>query len=326
MVYQWPMGENLRPLQTAGASRPVSVLVPLSLICVLGTLWGASASLAKLAVLDGIQPLGFTLWNAMGAGIIMLAICHWKGVLPRVTAEHVRYYAICGVLGVALPNLNIVVVVGHIPAGVVAVALSTTPIMTYAITLLWRLERFDRIRATGLSLALVGTLFIVLPRTSLPQPGAAPWFAMALLTPVLYAVTNVLADRMRPAGSPSIMLAAGMLVVSTVALAPFAFAFDQVHPLAPPFTAGDYAVLAQIGTSVLAYFLFFEILRMVGAVQFSVTAYVITLTGIGWGILFFAETHSLWIWAAVAFIFAGLALVTAKQGAVTVRQPSNSAP
>ena len=87
-----------------------------------------------------------------------------------------------------------------------------------------------------------------------------------------------------------------------------------------------YEVLAQIGTSVLAYFLFFEILRMVGAVQFSVTAYVITLTGIGWGILFFAETHSLWIWAAVAFIFTGLALVTAKQGAVTVRQPSNSAP
>jgi drug/metabolite transporter (DMT)-like permease len=64
---------------------------------------------------------------------------------------------------------------------------------------------------------------------------------------------------------------------------------------------------------------------MVGAVQFSVTSYVITLTGIGWGILFFAEAHSLWIWASVAFIFAGLALVTVKQGTVTVRQPSKPA-
>jgi hypothetical protein len=39
----------------------VSALIALSLICVLGTLWGASASLAKLAVFDGIQPLGYAL-------------------------------------------------------------------------------------------------------------------------------------------------------------------------------------------------------------------------------------------------------------------------
>jgi hypothetical protein len=49
----------------------------------------------------------------------MLAICAWRGLLPRVTPEHARYYAICGVLGVTIPNLNVVVVVGHIPAGVV---------------------------------------------------------------------------------------------------------------------------------------------------------------------------------------------------------------
>ncbi len=319
------MDEKRTQLHTQAAERRVSMLVPLSLICVLGTLWGASAALAKLAVQDGIQPLGFTLWNALGAGIALLAVCAWRGMLPRVTAEHVRYYTICGLLGVALPNLNLVVVVSHIPAGVVAVALSTTPTITYAIALLWRLERFDLIRACGLCLALVGTLFIVLPRASLPEPDAAPWFAMALLTPALYAITNVLADRLRPAGSPSIMLAAGMLVVSTFAVAPFALAFDQFQLLVPPFSSGEYAVLAQIGASVLAYILFFEILRMVGAVQFSVTSYVITLTGIGWGVLFFAEAHSLWVWASVAFIFAGLALVTLKQGTVKVRQPSKSA-
>jgi drug/metabolite transporter (DMT)-like permease len=136
----------------------------------LGTLWGASSSLAKLAVLDGIQPLGYALWNSAGAGAIMLAICAWKGMLPRMKAEHVRYYAICGALGVAAPNLNVAFVVGHIPAGIVAVALSTTPIMIYAIALVWRLERFDVMRASGLILALVGTLFIILPKASLRPP------------------------------------------------------------------------------------------------------------------------------------------------------------
>ena len=171
------MAENSSQPQVQVARQRASALIPLSLICVLGTLWGASASLAKLPVFDGIQPLCYALWNSAGAGAIMLAICAWRGMLPRVKVEHIRYYAICGVLGVAVPNLNVVVVVGHIPAGVVAVALSTTPIMTYAIALVWRLERFDAIRASGLLLALVGTLFIILPKASLPTPGAAPRFS-----------------------------------------------------------------------------------------------------------------------------------------------------
>ena len=245
-------------------------------------------------------------------------------MLPRVKVEHIRYYVICGVLGVAIPNLNVVVVVQHIPAGVVAVALSTTPIMTYAIALAWRLERFNAMRASGLLLALIGTLFIILPMASLPTTGAAPWFVMALITPVLYAVTNVLADRLRPVGATSISLAAGMLVVSTIALAPCTLMFDQLYPLITPFSVGDYAILVQIGTSIFAYILFFEILRMVDAVQFSVTSYIITITGIGWGILLFSESHSLWVWLAVAFISSGLALVTMKQGRVAVERPSKS--
>lgn len=306
------------PQGFASTTRRNPALIPLSLICILGTLWGASASLAKLAVSDGVEPLGFALWNTAGSGIVLLVICAWRGILPRFTSENLKFSAICGILGVAVPNLNVVVVVGHIPAGVVAVALSTTPIMTYAIALVWRLEKFVLMRASGLALALVGTLFIVVPKASLPTPNAAPWFAMALLTPALYAVTNILADRMRPPGVHSITLAAGMLFVSTFTLAPLAIVFDQVHYLNFPFTVGDYAIFAQISASILAYILFFEILRMVGAVQFSFTSYVITLTGIGWGILFFAEAHSLWIWVAVAFILIGLALVTIKQGPVTV--------
>jgi len=145
---------------------------------------------------------GFSRWDTRCG--ILLAICAWRGILPRLKVEHIRYYVICGVLGVAIPNHILVVVVGHIPAGVVAVALSTTPIMTYAIALAWRFERFNAMRASGLLLALIGTLFIIFPTASLPTTGAAPWFVMALITPILYAVTNVLADRLAAPQSRSL--------------------------------------------------------------------------------------------------------------------------
>jgi drug/metabolite transporter (DMT)-like permease len=179
------------------------------------------------------------------------------------------------------------VVVGHIPAGVVD---DTDNDIRHRPRL--APQRLDIVCASGLLLALIGTLFIILPKASLPTPGAAPWFAMALLTPALYAVTNVLADRLRPVGSTSNSLAAGMLVASTTVLAPLAFALDQFHQLATPYSVGDYAILVQIGASIFAYILFFEILRMIGAVQFSVTSNIITITGIGWGILLFSEVHS----------------------------------
>jgi drug/metabolite transporter (DMT)-like permease len=39
-------------------------------------------------------------------------------------------------------------------------------------------------------------------------------------------------------------------------------------------------------------------------------AYVVTLSGIVWGIAIFGEQHSLWIWAALAAMMAALILVT----------------
>ena len=108
------IAENSSKSQVQIARQRAVALTPLSMICVLGTLWGASASLAKLAVFDG-----FSRWDTRCG--ILLAICAWRSMLPRMKVVHIRYYVICGVLGVAIPNLN-VVVVGHIPAGVIAAA------------------------------------------------------------------------------------------------------------------------------------------------------------------------------------------------------------
>ena len=40
------------------------------------------------------------------------------------------------------------------------------------------------------------------------------------------------------------------------------------------------------------------------------TAYVVTLSGVLWGIVIFGEQHSPWIWGALAVMLIGLALVT----------------
>ena len=60
--------------------------------------------------------------------------------------------------------------------------------------------------------------------------------------------------------------------------------------------------------------LFFYLLRIAGAVYFSQVAYLVTLFGVGFGMLLFGERHPGSAWLALLLIFAGLALVNRRQG------------
>ena len=61
---------------------------------------------------------------------------------------------------------------------------------------------------------------------------------------------------------------------------------------------------------VLCYGLFIMLVVRAGPVFASQTAYIVTLSGVFWGILIFGEEHSLWIWASLAVMLIALALVT----------------
>jgi drug/metabolite transporter (DMT)-like permease len=58
----------------------------------------------------------------------------------------------------------------HLPAGVLGVLPTTSVVLTYALSVAVRLDRFDTMRVAGLAIGLAGILLILLPRASLPAP------------------------------------------------------------------------------------------------------------------------------------------------------------
>lgn len=50
----------------------------------------------------------------------------------------------------------------------------------------------------------------------------------------------------------------------------------------------------------------FEIIKRAGPVFFSTSNYIATVFGVVLGMLFFGDSHSLWIWAAMILMFIGL--------------------
>jgi len=294
----------------ADSSPPARTGLASVLLLLLGANWGIAFSFAKLGQLGGIAPLGYAMWQSGGAGVVLLTICLFRRVLPPLSASHLRYYLIAALTGQAIPMVNMFVVLKQVPVGVFAVLVTLAPLLTYGMAMVVGMERFNARRFSGMLLGFGGALLILIPRTSLPSPEMAPWVALALLTPLFFAGSNIYIAKARPAGVDSLALGASMQLATVVFVAPLAAMTGGLYLLAPPFATADYALLAHIAAASLGALLMFEVIRLAGVVFMSQVAYVVTLNGIFWGMVFFDEQHSPWIWAALVVVLCGVALVT----------------
>lgn len=292
-------------------------LLPLAMLITVGTMWGASFSISKFAALGGVPPVAYVVWQTGTAGLLLLALCRLRGEPLPTRPGHLAFYATTGIIGIAVPNANVVLAIEHLPAGLFAIIVTLVPPLTYLFALTLGMESLDRLRALGVLLGLAGALCIVVPEGSLPEPEMAGWVLLGLATPVLYACSNIVAARYRPAGTGALPLAAGMLLAAAAALAPVMVAFDWIYVPLPPRSTADWALIVQTFISALAYILLYRIIALAGPVFFGQVGFVVTAAGLFWGWLFFDDRHGPWIWLAVALVVAGVALVNWRRGAAT---------
>ena len=292
----------------AGLIDPGLIAPAIMLLC-LGGLWGLSFSLSKVAAMGGVHPFAYAWMQSTGAALFLTLVCYRKGIPFDLSRGHLVFFAGAAVIGLVLPNINIITTAKYIPAGVMSTVVSTVPVLGYVLAVAFRIEGFRWNSALGICIGLIGALLMVLPKTSLPSPDMVPWVLIAFLTPALYACSGIFSDRMRPEGTHSLAAARGMLIVASLATLPLMLAVDGFYPLMANPGPTDFAMLGQICISSVAYILYFEILKRAGPVFLSLVSYVVTLFGLFWGWVIFGEIHSVWVWAAVGCVFTSMVLV-----------------
>lgn len=288
----------------------------LGLLLLLGSIWGLTPSVSKVAIGGGVQPFAYGFWLALLPGLLLVFVNRLRGKsMDFANPRRLLFYLVSGTLGVALPNLNFYLVIGHIPSGVMAVIITLATLFTYGLALLLKMERFDAKRGLGLLLGFLGIAVLLLPKSSLPDPEMAPWALLAVGTPLCYSLSAIVNSRFRPKDSDSLVLASGMLLGSMVLTAPLTLVLEGLYIPGPALAARDLAMGAHLFLTCFTYWLYFALLGLAGPVYVSQLGYVVTLTGIGWGWVFFGEQLSPLVWLAVALVFAGLALVNLRQRA-----------
>ena len=283
----------------------------LFLLFSLGITWGTSFSIAKFAMESGITPLGYSFWQSFGpAVLIFIATCIQQKSVPPFNKQHLFFYFICGLLGIALPNLTMYFSAVHVPSGILGLIVNTSPILTYIFSILFLLEKFAWARFLGIVIGFLGLLILFLPKLS--NFGDYKWMLFALLTPLLLALCTVFMVKLRPHSTSSLALSSGMLIASTCIIAPVIIYTNNFHPIGLPLSTPNLFILIEIVLSSIGYILFFELLRVAGPVFYSLVGCIVALAGLFWGYVIFNEQIKLLEWISIVFIIISIFLVSRK--------------
>ncbi len=287
--------------------------LPLALLLLLGSIWGTGYSIARFAMINGVNPLGYSFWQSLGPAVLISLLVWAKRMPMPISFSHCRYYFICGLTGIALPNTNMYFAAPHLPAGLLAVVVNTVPVIAYLMALASGLERLNLTRLASVAVALCGLMLLLIPKTSLPAPDMMPWVLSALLTPLCFAFCSVYITRFRPPNSDSFALAAGTLIFSSILLAPLVFWTSSFYTFHLPLTLPDGVILLEILLSSIGYVLFFQLLKVAGPVYYSFVDTIVAMTGLVWGYIIFDERLNSWTGAAVALILFSLLMISRQQ-------------
>jgi len=163
---------------------------------------------------------------------------------------------------------------------VLSITVGTVPILTFAASAFFGLERFAVGRIAGVFLGALAVVLLVGPQGSLPDSRATAWVFIGLVSAVSYATLNiVLALRALPSANP-LMLTCGMFVVASVLMMPVVYVTGAFVPFAWPWTTLEWSLLGLGVVKAVACLLYFWLVDHAALVFGSLAANMMTLIGV----------------------------------------------
>ena len=235
-------------------------------ITVFCLLWSFAFIAGKIGVTD-CPPLILLAARFLAAGILILAVAAFRRDASPLSWREVAVFAILGVannalyLGLGYTGLK------SVSAGLGGLIVSANPVFTAGFAAMFLGERLTWRKVAGLSLGIIGVALIVWHRMSVGTDSLhGILFTLASLASIV--AGTILFKVLAPKGSLWIgngvqNLAAGIVLV------PFAYTLADVSDIVPSARlAGAFAFLV-LGGSILAYLLWFHLLKVCGATAAS---------------------------------------------------------
>ena len=287
--------------------------LPWLILGYMGIVWGLSFSLSKIAVGLGGTPIGLTFWTCLLTGLMLLFYTIIRGQKIRFRLKDLQIILLLAFLGAMLPNMFFYYAAAHVSAGILSITITIVPIATYALSFILKLEAISARRITGVFFGVGAILVLVLPENSLPNKSEVIWIIVACLSSISYALENITLAIRGIDGIGPVRLSCGINLLAALILGVFSYFTDNFMPVPLPVTTLTWTILGISLIGATAYTLFVLTIANSGPLFASQVAFLVTISGVLWGMLIFGETHSSWVWLSLVLMLIGMSLVSPKR-------------
>jgi CheY-like chemotaxis protein len=282
------------------------------LLLLIGALWGLIPSLSRIVMMDDLNPFGVVFWTLSFSAMIMTGISVVTGRYPGRSRTELMRYAVIGLIGGTLPQLTLFWIAENVPAMVISMVLAVESFIVFVVAAVIGLEAPNLKRFIGLSLGLASVLLVMLPGSDAPGGGNWLWILATLMVPLYYAIEGLMIAAMPPSGDDAIGTTTGIVVASALIIMPLTLISGSYIPVSEVINGYGWAFFLVAALSSTSMVLFIFAIRTTGAVFASQVGYATTGGGIIWSIILLNEQMTGWIFAAIACLISGVALVMPK--------------
>jgi len=278
----------------------------------LGSSWGLYFSLIKIAERSGISYVGILTLTTVGVGIGMTAIALARRRKPGFSPRHQLFYLVCALTGYLLPTIIELWVIGHLPAGVMTLIVSMSPLATLLVAWMMKSDNIDPARVVGVMLGAFAIFAVLMPEVHSSEAVAWRWLLLTVLVPLCYATHHNFAARFWPTDSDSYQVACGEALYASMLIIVVAFFHWEAQDL-QSWNEGHSAIVVMALISLVDIWLYFELIRLKGPIFTSHANYFMVASGLFWGMIIFGERPGALTWLSVLLLVVSLYLVSRRK-------------
>ncbi|MDR0807785.1 MAG: EamA family transporter [Gemmobacter sp.] len=306
--------------------RKINMVMELSLLLALSTLWGMSYTFIKIGV-ETIPPVTLIATRTLVAGAILVAVLHLRGLRLPTDRQIWKRFLFQACLNSVVPFTLIAWAEQTTDAGLAAILNSTTPIFAFLLTILiTRHEAVTGRKLFGVAAGLVGTCLIV-GIEALNGFGREIWAQLAIVAATIcYAGAAIFGKNFK--GLDPMMPAAGSLICGAMVLVPISFIVDRPWILTPSANSALALLALSVFSTALAFVIYFRLLQTLGSVGTTAQAYLRVPIGVAIGALFLGESLPSTAWIGLACVVSGVIAMTQiadEHGQAPSRLPTKTA-
>ena len=278
-------------------------------LLLLAALWGVSFMFMRIAGPE-FGPFAMVEVRVVIAALFLLPMLLLREGFGQVRENWGRI-AIIGACNSGIPFLLFTYSILHITGGLSAILNGTAPLWTALIAWAWLSDRLSFGQVLGLFIGFAGVYLLVWDNLTLSLSGTLLAILAATFGAFLYGLAANMTKRYAGGISP-LAMSTGSMMTATVIVLPGALLAWPEEPVS--LGAWSSVIAMGVGSTALAYILYFRLIRNVGPARAIAVTYLVPVFAMLFGAVFIAEKITLMMIVACAVIFLGTALATGAIG------------